>query len=148
MVIQPVAEASVIEQSKTQNRNRLYYERRMAKPVNALRAKVRAQCRKAIRAGKLVRQPCEGCGAPDVQAHHEDYSRPFDVKWFCRGCHAALHRKSHCARGHALTPDNIRIDDRAGNPDQPQQVGATICDNLLRLIWVPGADAGLLAFGA
>lgn len=46
----------------------------------------------AIAAGKLVRQPCEVCGTTeDVQAHHEDYSKPLEVKWLCRPDHRALH---------------------------------------------------------
>lgn len=36
----------------------------------------------AIRRGKIVRQGCEVCGAK-AQAHHEDYSKPLDVRWFC-----------------------------------------------------------------
>ncbi|SRR5216683_157334 len=39
--------------------------------------------RKAIRNGVLVRQPCEVCGDPKSQAHHGDYSKPLDVKWYC-----------------------------------------------------------------
>lgn len=46
--------------------------------------------RKAIREGRLARQPCEVCGTEtDVHAHHEDYSRPFEIRWLCRAHHAA-----------------------------------------------------------
>ena len=37
----------------------------------------------AVRDGRIVRKPCEVCGDPKSQAHHEDYSKPFDVKWLC-----------------------------------------------------------------
>jgi hypothetical protein len=48
----------------------------------------------AIKRGRLVKQPCERCGAADgLHAHHEDYSRPLDVTWLCVPCHAQRHRE-------------------------------------------------------
>ena len=46
---------------------------------------------RAVRAGRLRRQPCEACGSTDVQAHHDDYSRPLDVRWLCTKHHASEH---------------------------------------------------------
>lgn len=43
------------------------------------------------RRGKLQRLPCECCGDPDSQMHHEDYDKPLDVVWLCRPCHLQLH---------------------------------------------------------
>jgi hypothetical protein len=37
----------------------------------------------AIKKGKLIRLPCEKCGNPKSQAHHEDYSKPLKVMWLC-----------------------------------------------------------------
>ena len=37
---------------------------------------------------------CSSCGInckPD--AHHENYSKPLEVKWLCKLCHGILHRK-------------------------------------------------------
>ena len=48
----------------------------------------------AIRGGRLLKQPCEVCGATeDVEAHHADYSKPLDVRWLCYIHHNELHRK-------------------------------------------------------
>ena len=48
----------------------------------------------AVKTGKLIRQPCESCGATErVHAHHDDYDRPLDVRWLCRKCHGREHRK-------------------------------------------------------
>jgi hypothetical protein len=46
----------------------------------------------AIRDGKLVRQPCEVCGAKG-EGHRDDYSKPLEVRWLCRKHHMELHRK-------------------------------------------------------
>lgn len=42
---------------------------------------------RAVRSGKLVRQPCEVCGKLPVEAHHEDYTKPLEVHWLCREHH-------------------------------------------------------------
>lgn len=59
---------------------------------------------KALKAGTLERQPCEVCGcSPDarwnsrtrsliVHAHHDDYSRPLDIRWLCKSHHTDYHR--------------------------------------------------------
>lgn len=48
--------------------------------------------KRAIRSGKLIPGPCEECGATvRVQAHHDDYSRPLDVRWFCFRHHREHH---------------------------------------------------------
>jgi hypothetical protein len=41
--------------------------------------------------GTLIPQPCEVCGATKVHAHHDDYSRPLDVRWLC----PLRHRHQH-----------------------------------------------------
>lgn len=47
----------------------------------------------AIAAGTLKPEPCERCGSPDAQAHHEDYSKPLEVSWLCPRDHKARHRE-------------------------------------------------------
>lgn len=49
----------------------------------------------AVKAGKLKKQPCSVCGAKVAYAHHEDYSKPLDVIWFC-GQH---HGEHHAGKG-------------------------------------------------
>lgn len=46
----------------------------------------------ALRDGVLQRRPCEVCGAARAEAHHEDYTRPLDVRWLCKRHHAQRHR--------------------------------------------------------
>ena len=45
----------------------------------------------AIKSDKLTRQPCQVCGNPKVEAHHDDYSKPLDVRWLCHKHHREVH---------------------------------------------------------
>ena len=45
----------------------------------------------AVRDGRIKKSGCEVCGAK-AHAHHEDYSKPLEVKWLCATHHAELHR--------------------------------------------------------
>jgi hypothetical protein len=75
-----------------------------------LKLKAYVAFKAAIRKGEVRRQPCQRCGSTvRVHGHHEDYTRPLDVIWLCHPCHGLEHRKTHCARGHELTPDNLII---------------------------------------
>jgi len=47
----------------------------------------------AIRDGRLERKPCEVCGCERVEAHHDDYSKPLEVRWLCRTHHLEVHGK-------------------------------------------------------
>lgn len=95
--------------TKTPELRRAYHLNYTAKPDSQMKLAARAKCAQAIKAGKLVRQPCEGCGADNTEAHHDDYSKPLSVRWLCRTCHAAAHRRTHCARGHELTGENLSV---------------------------------------
>ena len=46
----------------------------------------------AIRDGRLIKQQCETCGEK-AEAHHDDYSKPLDVRWLCRKHHLEHHGK-------------------------------------------------------
>lgn len=50
----------------------------------------------------IINKPsnCEICNAEcstpkSLHAHHEDYSKPFDVTWMCRTCHGMKHREEN-----------------------------------------------------
>lgn len=48
----------------------------------------------AIRKGVLSYLPCEVCGVDDdtVEAHHDDYSKPLQIRWLCSWHHAEHHK--------------------------------------------------------
>lgn len=51
--------------------------------------------RRALNQGSLVRQPCEKCGSvKDIHGHHEDYSKPLEVRWLCKKHHEMEHGAS------------------------------------------------------
>lgn len=56
----------------------------------------------AVRSGFLVKQSCERCGDEKADAHHDDYSKPLDVRWLCRIHHGEHHRLAHRAAGSLL----------------------------------------------
>lgn len=58
-------------------------------------ARIKANCRSYlnvyIRRGRIIRGPCEVCGSLNVHAHHDDYSKPLQVRWLCKPHHQLLH---------------------------------------------------------
>lgn len=67
--------------------------------MTAVHATVKVRARKALNhavaAGRVVAQPCEACAAQKAQAHHDDYSKPLEVRWLCAPCHSKLHNQKH-----------------------------------------------------
>lgn len=59
------------------------------------RKKARSAVGHAVRDGRLKKLPCSACKTKkNVQAHHDDYSKPLKVCWLCRRCHGLEHRKA------------------------------------------------------
>lgn len=49
----------------------------------------------ALRRKKLFKQPCEVChSTTNVQAHHDDYAKPLEVRWLCVKHHRQWHSKN------------------------------------------------------
>jgi hypothetical protein len=62
--------------------------------TNGKKVAAHAAVKKALAAGTLTKEPCP-CGALEVEAHHDDYDKPLDVKWRCTDCHRPqYHRKT------------------------------------------------------
>ncbi len=58
------------------------------------RPKARVTANNAVRDGKIEQQPCEVIDCTEkAEKHHEDYSKPLDVRWLCKKHHTLLHRK-------------------------------------------------------
>ena len=79
-----------------------YMRRRYAEDAEFReKQKSRVKVSRAVRNGRLVKGPCENCGSPETEAHHDDYGRPLDVRWMCRGCHENEHGGPGC---HGVKP--------------------------------------------
>lgn len=65
-----------------------------AQKKNIVQHKCRLQFRNAIRNGTLIKpntcSECSSCG--QIDGHHKDYSKPFDVIWLCTECHGKTRR--------------------------------------------------------
>lgn len=93
----------------------------------------------AYRVGRLVPGPCEVCGSTGkVDAHHDDYEKPLDVRWFCRTHHSAIHgqrgrkRSEACPRGHPWTPENMYTYERM-KPNGSGMRSVRICRTCRRI---------------
>jgi hypothetical protein len=83
-------ERAKYERARYQRPERRAYVQGMLKLHNVRhpdRYKARSMVKRAVRNGRLIKSPCAYCGALEVQAHHDDYSRPLDIKWVCFACH-------------------------------------------------------------
>jgi ribosomal protein S27AE len=105
-------ECTKVDVSINYSENREYYmeyERERAQRKERKKAAIRYQRKRrkkypekyiaycavnnAVRDGRLKKEKCEKCGDVDTQAHHDDYSKPLDVRWLCRKCHLDEHGK-------------------------------------------------------
>ena len=57
-----------------------------------LQRKAHHAVQQEVRMGRMRRQPCEVCGCnKQIHAHHDDYTKPLEVRWLC----VAHHRQHH-----------------------------------------------------
>ena len=76
------------------SKNHYHYKKlqveRYPEKINA-----RKKVSRAVKTGKLIKQSCEKCGELKTQAHHDDYTKPLDIRWLCRKCHKMEHDNLH-----------------------------------------------------
>lgn len=84
-------EAKREQDPERRKRKNVYGSRLRAR--NPIKAKAWSLTGSAISCGRLTPQPCEVCEDNPTEAHHDDYSKPLDVRWLCRVHHLEFHGK-------------------------------------------------------
>jgi len=64
-------------------------------PEQKMKANCRAYTGEYVRRGKIKKLACCICGDKNTEAHHEDYTKPLEVIWYCRKHHLEHHTKLH-----------------------------------------------------
>ena len=58
---------------------------------NPVKEKAHNKIRHLKRKGIIINQPCETCGKFPADAHHDDYTKPLEIRWLCSKHHRAFH---------------------------------------------------------
>lgn len=74
-----------------QARSDLEYNRRYRR-ANLLRTRAHKFIALMVKNGLIHVESCEVCNEEKTDAHHDDYSKPEEIRWLCRKCHAKHHR--------------------------------------------------------
>ncbi len=78
--------------SETFKRLRIAYTSRW-RAKNKVKNSAHGAVSRAIHSGKLQKGKCEICSSEKVVAHHDDYSKPLEVRWLCTKHHIEIHCK-------------------------------------------------------
>ena len=73
---------------RSTDERKAWYSQYRKDRYNKVKTKARNDCR------KLERMPCEICGDSIVEAHHDDYSKPLEVRWLCQSHHKQWHAEN------------------------------------------------------
>ena len=79
-------------QTEVGKKNKLANAHRMATKYPD-KYKARYTLRNAVRLGHIQKGVCEVCGTGEVESHHNDYSKPLEVRWLCHQHHCELEER-------------------------------------------------------
>jgi len=73
-------------------KERATYHAKKEAPDFMVKKLARNTLNKYVSIGKVDKLPCEVCGIEKTEAHHDDYTKPLDVRWLCRKHHVEHHK--------------------------------------------------------
>ena len=87
---------SVREYDRKRGSRRSYEKTKEYRENNPKKYKAHTMVGKAIRDGTLVKpECCEQCGSNfALNAHHDNYNFPLEVRWLCSRCHHIWHAEN------------------------------------------------------
>jgi hypothetical protein len=94
------------EKLKIENPEKYYAQktkaRRNYRKNHSEKAKAQSLFNEAVRAGKIIKPDyCWLCDKKcELEAHHFDYSKPYDVIWVCSECHHKVHKNIRLIRSY------------------------------------------------
>lgn len=77
------------EKTYKRKKQKLESQKRQRK-LNPHKYLARLKVHRALKKGTLERKPCKVCRDTKVQAHHEDYTKPLEVEWYCQSHHSIV----------------------------------------------------------
>jgi hypothetical protein len=80
------------EYNKEYRKKNGYYNETNSKKRYPEKEHARYLLRQAVRKGLIKRKSCQVCRKKNAQAHHDDYFKPLEVKWFCPLHHSEYHK--------------------------------------------------------
>ena len=77
------------------NREKINQYQKQYKKRSPEKQRARLKLNYAVKSGRIHKPLyCSSCDRDKyLEAHHTDYSKPFDVTWLCRTCHRELHSR-------------------------------------------------------
>jgi ribosomal protein S27AE len=63
------------------------YKKRRREISRVHRYKHPDKVRARVAGSVLAKRPCEVCGNQEVEAHHDDYKKPWKIRWLCKKHH-------------------------------------------------------------